>query len=301
MRRLLIAIGVAGGLVIAGCLLWLATPDKLAYQPQGAATACAAQPPFIKRVSGFAQPAFDTGRREIPGLTLIDLSNPAAKPLQLPSWQAFGDLGPLARDENGVTYTANVPSINTLHTNAANHLAVLRVDPDSGQLTNWLTLKGPPATPQNYYGILGITYDCTDHLLYVSSVAGSGPQQEKGFIAVIDVQARKEIFRYPNIDAIGLAVFGSQHGRYLYAGLARNSSVIKIGLTAAGKPFGKPQAVLQFDPLNQTRARALSFTNTDLSIKTTEFNFNLLASTELHTQQLQYHYNAQRDSFEPQP
>jgi len=298
MRKFLYVLGGAGAIVILYCLIQLLQHDTLAYQPQGAPNNCPRQPAYVQQAK-FSQPAFDTGRRGQPGLTLIDLQNPNATPYQMPSWKKFGDLGAIARDENAYTYSVNVPSINTLNTNAENHLAILRVDPQTGEMTTWLTLKGAATSKQNYYGIMGLSYDCDNHLLYASSVAGSTPEAEKGFIAVIDVKAGKEIYRYQNIDAIGMAIYGSPHGRYLYAGLARNASVVKIKLTSNGKPFGKPEQVLQFDPLNQTRVRTMTFNSNKLTIKTTEFYYTLLASTELETAQYTYQYNANKDLFSP--
>src|SRR4051812_46032598 len=106
MRRGLIIVIVCS--LAAGGFYWLATRDTIAGQPLGAADACHAAPPFVKDYPDFKQPAFDTTQHERPGLVLIDTANNKQAPLQRESWKKFGNLGSLARDENGAVFTASI-------------------------------------------------------------------------------------------------------------------------------------------------------------------------------------------------
>ncbi len=279
-----------------GSIGWLANRDVIARQPLGPASTCQAVPAFVKPFN-LSQPYFDTSRRDRPGLVLVDAAKPETI-IQKPNWRQFGSLGPLANGEGGVTFTANVPVVNTLDTNEQNHLTVLRLDPDSGDISSWLKLEGPPLSSKNYYGITSMAYDCETKMLYVAAVAGSTSSEEDGFISVIDTTSGAERFRYKGLDALGIGIYGGGKGRHLYAGLARSSDVVRLKLTQEGKPFGKAEQVLEFDELNQTRARKLDFQANKLTIDTTEFYYNLVASTEFEQRRLTYEYNQAEDRFE---
>lgn len=290
-----LAVVVAGGLLIAG-FSWWSNRDVIARQPAGPANTCQAIPEFVKPFD-LAQPYFDTSRRDRPGLVLVDAAKPETV-IQKPNWRQFGSLGPIATGADGVTYTAGVPVINTLSTNEQHHLAVLKLDPQSGDLSPWARLQGEPLSTKNYYGITALAFDCTNRLLYVAAVAGSSRDEQKGFIAAVDAVTGNELFRYPGLDALGLGIYGGQSGRHLYVGLARSSDIVRIQLTEAGKPFGIPQTVVNFDELNRTRARKLEFSAQRLTVDTTEFYYNLVASTEFEQQRLTYRYLPQQDRFE---
>ena len=283
-----------------GGFYWLANLDVIAQQPLGAADACHAAPPFVKAYPAFEQPAFDTSQRHMPGLVLIDTAKPDRPPVQRENWKQFGNLGPLARDESGAVFTASIPLINTLSIPETSHLTILRADPQTGELSAWLKLQGDPASGKNYYGITSLAYDCSTSLLYVAALAGSQEDKESGFIAAIDIKSKTEKFRFSGIDALGMSIFGGASGKHLYVGLARRADVVRLPLTTAGKPFGSPQLVTHFDTFNRTRARKLQFSATGMTVSTTQFYFNLMASTEFDQQHLQYTYDSTKDTFQLQ-
>jgi hypothetical protein len=293
MRRSVYILAILAGI---GGLFWLVQRPTIAHTPAGPGDNCKGTPEFIGKY-GMRQPEFDTSRRNQPGLVLSDGADPNREVIQLDTWRQFGSLSSISRDEKGAVYTANVPFINTLTSSKEDHLAIFRLDPKTGKLERWLTLAGNAANSQNYYGITALTYDCATHLLYVSSVAGSSKDKEDGFIAVVDPATKTEKFRYYGIDALGLGVFGGTKGRHLYIGSARESTIVRLGLTGKGEPFGKPEQVLNFDSFNRTRARKIVFTSNTMDIFTTEFYFNLVASTEFDQQHLQYQYDTANDIF----
>lgn len=291
-NRLVILAAVAA---VIAAVAWWSSRDIIAKQPLGPANTCQAIPDFVKPFD-LSQPYFDTSRRDRPGLVLVDAAKPETV-IQKPNWREFGSLGPLANGEGGVTFTANVPVINTLDTNEQNHLTVLRLDPATGDIGSWIKLEGSALSAKNYYGITSMAYDCTTKLLYVAAVSGSTSQEQTGFIAAVDVASGAERFRYDGLDSLGIGIYGGASGRYLYAGLARSSDVVRLKLTEAGKPFGKPEPVLEFDSLNRTRARKLDFQANKLVIDTTEFYYNLVASTEFEQKRLTYEYHQAEDRF----
>lgn len=286
---------VAGLGLLLAAVGWVASRDVIATRPTGPANACQAIPAFVKPFE-LAQPYFDTSRRDRPGLVLADAGKPDTI-IQKPNWRQFGSLGPLANGEGGVTYTASVPVINTLSSDEQSHLAVLRLDAATGDLELWTRLEGEPLSGQNYYGITALTYDCTNRLLYAAAVAGSSREAQKGFIAAIDTTTGHERFRYEGIDVLGLGMYGGSSGRYLYAGLARSADIVRIKVNGEGKPFGGVEQVVQFDEFNRTRARKLEFQGQRLTVDTTEFYYNLIASTEFDQKRLVYQYDGRSDSF----
>jgi len=282
-------------LVVAGAF-WFITKDTVATDPTGPADTCGGVPEFVHRYK-FTRATFDTSRRDQPGLVLADGADTNKTPVQEDSWKQFGNLGPIARGKDGAVYTVAVPFINTHSVVSEAHLAILRVDPKNGTLEKWVEIQGPKPSPDNYYGLTALTYDCANNLLYVAGIAGSSKNKESGFIAVIDPASRKERFRYGGTDALGLGIFGSGRGRHLYVGLARTSEVVRIKLSDAGKPFGEPEAVVHFDDFNQTRANKIGFTWEKLHIQTTEFYYNLIASTEFNHQTFSYTYDPDTGTF----
>jgi hypothetical protein len=291
MWRLLLIVAV-----VVALLFTLLGGDKLAHEPAGQTDTCKGMPGFVQRYS-MKGPQFDTSDRAVTGLKLSDGAAPDKDSIQLPSWKKFGSLGPLTRDDKGTIYTANIPLINTISAPAESHLAVLKLNPDTGVLDKWITLKGPSPTAENYYGITSLAYDCATKLLYAASLAGSTEQKEAGFIAVIDPQSGQEKFRLKDVDALSLVTFGGGKGRHLYVGSARHSTVVRYKLTDSGKPFGEPEELVNFDEFNRTRARELTFAPTGLTIRTTNFYFNLIASTEFDHKELLYTYDPEKDAF----
>lgn len=303
----------ASGLVLAiiGVVLWR-TSAAQPEQTQDAANigplnTCIRNPSFTQQL-GFTQgAALDTQMRSVPGIVLYQpgpdgspLSNPP--PYQHPSWVQAGYLGPLTFDRDGAVYVLPVPWINTLLNppEAANR--VYRIDPRSAEMAMLvdLPMAQPPHT-NNVYGVMGLTYDCETHSLYVSSVAGSTRAEQFGRIFRVDLQTKAVTIVREGVDAFGLGVFRGVSGKRLYFAMARDSQVFSVALDEAGNAVGEPRFELDFVEYgvrSNERARRLNFgRDLRLGIPLIQFDFTLTAPTDPRTSTIYYAYDAETDRF----
>jgi hypothetical protein len=130
-----------------------------------------------------------TSERLYRGLVIFDgrvpvTTDPALRDIhQEPSWDDAGTLGTFVIDRDGHIYTAAVPRTAVSDNPPGSLNVIYRIDSDTAELQPFITLPGAPAgSSDNPFGILGMTYDCDTHALYVSTVAGSTRQAEQGRI-----------------------------------------------------------------------------------------------------------------------
>ncbi len=257
-----------------------ATPVVL-RQP-GPVTDCRKIPRFAT-AAGYGAVNFATDDRAIMGLKMFDPAN-AERIYRHPSWASAGFLGPLIADGQGNLYVAPVPRINLIDNPPALQNRIYRVDTNTGEMKQYLEV--PPAAPpsvENPYGILGMTIDCETNSLYVSSVAGSDRQHERGRLFRIDLNNGKIAAQYEGVDAIGVGVYNTAHGKRLYFGPARASEVRSIALDDQGDFVSGERVEFQLDAPNASgndRARRINFDGQgQMLVNGRQFDFNLIANT----------------------
>lgn len=300
----------AAGLVvllvaIAAGYHWLNRPQLRSGHDGPLGTSCQRVPSFAKS-SGISAPVFDTSRRGVPGLVMYD-ANDKNKALQAPSWKEAGNLGPIASGDNGDLYVAPVPNINTLANPPDKQNTVYLLNPDDGILDPYTSLQGLAKPDQsNPYGLLSLAYDCESKVLYASSISGSRQNTPSGAIVALDTgnssgQGPQEISRLKGYDVLSLGLFRDKRGAELYFGLANKSEVWRVGIGDDGSIQGKPQKLFDFDDYNELKPRKLIFNDANnLEIHTTEFRYNLVASTEFRQATIKYRYDKASDSWHRQ-
>jgi len=298
-RQLIAGLVVVGVLALVGYLLF--GRPHIRGGPVGPLSTSCRQTPAFAKANNVPNAVFDTSKRGFPGLVLYDANDPN-KAFQMPSWKTAGNLGPLAVGDHGFLFVAPVPNINTLINPPTKQNTIYQVDPQSGDMSEYYSLPHVPLPDQtNPYGILSLAFDCQTNVLYASTISGSRADKPKGAIVAIDTSSRdspKEIARLENVDVLSLGIFRDKGGARLYYGLANRSEVWRIGLSGDGTFAGKAQKVFDYDQFNELKPRKLVFDDAKtLKIHTTEFRYNLIASTEFRQDIITYTYNASNDTW----
>ncbi|MFO1489853.1 MAG: hypothetical protein U1F77_00215 [Kiritimatiellia bacterium] len=304
------------GWLLAGVLLvvpavagiYFATRDAAPRpkpQPQrvpGPADVCATMPPFALRMGLKPPIAIDLRGQGTAGFSLIG-AGPNARPLRLPEWEAFGNLGAHTLDRDGNLYVAPIPFFRTGGRKTppiTNQFYI--VDGQSGRMTEFthLPMESPPSAT-NPFGVMGLAYDCGTKSLYACSVAGSGPRAEKGVIFQIDPKTRAILSRHEGVDALGLAVFNGARDRRLYFGSARRSEVRSIALDGQGGFTGPPR--LEVSLANQVggafdKASSIKFHRDGrMEVKGLEFSFSLIVASDPLRNTYTFVYKPENDTW----
>jgi hypothetical protein len=279
-------------LPIAYCLLPIAFASCNEQTVEYQANECKRLPAFVKQV-GFnpAYSAFSTSEKRKMGLVLLqinvtgDTSNGGKKIYQHPSWKMAGWLGPIQLDPQGNCFVAPVPVINVLNNPAAQQNIIYKVDGGTGEMKEFTKLPiDSVIVTTNPYGILGFAYLCESNILYVSTVAGSDRQHERGTIFAIESTTGKIIDQLSGTDALGMGISYISGKRKLYFGSPRTSDVYSITLTSTGKFITKPAHEFSIEgigPRGDDKVRRIKFDKAGtMQLYAIEFNFNLTAPTE---------------------
>ena len=267
-------------------------------------TDCKKQPAFIATV-GFdvTKSALSTSERTQMGLVLIEIdpNNPnskRSKTYQHPSWDNAGYLGPLCIDQFGDAYVAPVPMVNVLHNPAADQNTLYKIDGKTGEMRKMIALP-MAALPfqENAFGTLGMVYDCDNHTLYATSVAGSSRKEEKGRIFHIDIATQKVVSQIDSLDAMGIGIGFVGSEKRVFFGKTRTGEICSVGLDLQGNFVGKPRIELSLEGLGargDDKARKIRFqSNGDMTVSGIEFYYNLTAPTEKQETVYTFRYNAQ--------
>lgn len=285
-------IGIAVILAGVGLYVLLAWPTIRKGTIGPVSGICQKLPAFASS-QGIKNAAFDTSRRGQTGLVMYDADNPQ-KIFQADSWKSAGSLGPIAYDGQGDIYVAPVPNINTLNNPPDQQNTIYKVDAQTADMSPFYVIKDVP-TPnqQNPYGILSLVYDCESQVMYASTISGSTEKQSKGAIVALDTKTGKEIARLKGVDALSIAIYRDDRGTELFYGSADKSQVWRVGVSKSGAFVGKPEYVLEYDKFNELKPRKLVFDDaSSMQIHTTEFRYNLIASTEFRQQYITYKYDS---------
>jgi hypothetical protein len=229
-------------------------------------------------------------------------SDPPSQQYSDPTWDDAGYLGPLATDQNGNIYVAPAPHVSLLDNPPAQANTIFKVDAVTGKLAAYLALpSAAPATPQNSFGLMGLTYDCNTHSLYATTVAGSKPTEELGRIYRIDVATGQVTSTLEKTDAFGLAVFNGVSGKRLYFGSARVSEVRSVALDVQGNFAGVPRvefSMAGWGPNGDDKARRVIFdVDNTMLIRGLPFDFNLVATSGRPQTDYQVNYDPSNDTW----
>lgn len=273
------------------CLcLSIVSIDALAQSAaSGGVYQCARLPSFIK-AKGLSQPvAIDTSITRLPGLVIRELVG-KKRLYQHESWRQTGHVGSTVRDRHGNIYVISIPGV-ALDTNPLERRnKVYKVDANTGEMQLFVDLPlSESGTQQNPFGTLGLALDCETESLYVSTVAGSTPQETLGKIYQISLKTGGIVDEYSGVDSIGLGIFKHQKQKRLYFGDARSSNVYSIPLSDRGafRRTVKPEyevSLLGIKNGDSTQVRKIRFSvggdgGLQMALDETEFSYRMAAET----------------------
>lgn len=269
---------------------------------------CRSLAPFVRKV-GFnaSRSGFSTSESTLKGLVLVQFpDNPAdtasKKVWQHPSWQKFGWLGSITTDNTGAAYTAPIPKVNTLDNPLSQLNKVCKVDPETGELKLFCELPTADTSAGVVsFAVLGVYFDCHASKLYVSTVAGSTRDEEKGKIYVIDQKTGKIEDELEGYDAMAVFVGGVTGEKRLYFGSARNSDVFSVELTKSGKFKGdarKEFSIEDLGPRGDDKARRIRFDpQGNMIVFGVEFNYSLAAQSNKPETIYQFGYDRENSKW----
>lgn len=270
----------------------------------GTTNNCRKVPQFIKSL-GMRQPAIDSKQQgHSGGLLIRDIAN-NTRTWQDKSWLQSGYIGAFDRDSQGNIYVAPLPYVSLQKNPPEKQNQVYLIHNTTAKMSSFLQL---PSTDiphvKNPFGAMGLYYDCDTNSLYVSSIAGSLPQQEKGNIYQIDLNTKKVVSKLEYTDAIGVAVFNTLKGKRLYFGSARNSYIYSILLNQNGNFIGEKRYELALSEIqggDSTVAKKIQFIKKGnkyhMVIKETEFGFRLMAENNLNRKKYYFQYSIAKDAW----
>ena len=292
--------GVLGLLIVGAAIYFYKfTAAKKNNKPIGAVVGCQQIPPFVRGLGFGNQVALSTSDRILQGLILVE----GERKYQHPTWKTAGSLAPIQRDANGNVYAAPAPWIDTLENKPDEQNKIYKVDGQTQEMKPFVELpKIKPASAENPFGVLGLSFDCDTNSLYAATVSGSTRREINGGLYQIDVKSGKVISSKEAVDAIGLGVFNSAKGKRLYYGLARNSEIWSVDLNDDGSFTKDARREFSFGDLGtrgDDKARRINFTQNaqglEMIVFGIEFDFNLIAPTEKQETIYRYRYDLAKD------
>ena len=279
-------------------------PTEPPPPPVGPADYCRGQPGFAKTLGFSPQALVSTSQTEPMGMAVIEVG-PNGQPSHIyqdPSWDNAGWLGYVTFDRAGNLYLYPAPRESLVDNPPEKANIVYKVDAVTAQMTSLITLTAAaPNSPENPFGILGMTFDCDLNSLYVSTVAGSARTSEVGKIVQVPLEPLSEAAELPNVDVFGLSIYNWPDGKRLYYGLARSPDIYSVGLDEAGNFVGEPQYELSLlDP--NFRAWRIRFDEKGvMQVRGLVFDFNLIATSERREVAYQFSRNPELGEWEEVP
>ncbi len=277
------------------------TPAK--HYDVGPANLCKLSPALITAYNLEQPVALDFTQRGFTGMRLIEVRDDGSgKVLQLPSWDDAGHLGLYTLDRRGHVYTTPIPHISLQENKPEEQNRVYKIDSQTGDMKVFVELPwAKPPSLNNPFGALGVAYDCDTECIYVSSVAGSGPNEELGRIFQIDLKSGEILDQIKGIDAIGVGVFTTKKGKKLFCGSARQPDIYSISLDENGGFIGEPEFVLSlieeaggsFDKGQRIRF----FEDNRMEIKGIDFNYSLMVASDPMRNVYNFQYDEAADDW----
>jgi hypothetical protein len=260
----------------------------VAFQAMAARNQCRGQPKFIAQL-GYPTPSISTAERDVIGLAVINLRADGSRERywQHPSWKASGALSAFAMDEEGNIYVIPAPRVNLIDNPPELQNRIYKIASVDGVMS--LLTEFPVAAKvglRNPFAGLGLTYDCVDRALYLSSIAGSDAQTERGQVLRVQLQRTPRVETlYEGFDALSvLSVDLPNNERGLLLASARTADVfgLRINVDGSRKTGAVAEALMSIrgiGPHGNERGRKIDI-NYDskgavVSVRGTHFAYNL--------------------------
>lgn len=276
------------------------TPTALSLTV-GPANACRRHPRFAPQMGFSPQAVLATNFTDIKGMGLLEPATETAEArfFQDPTWDDAGWLGHLTFDPQGNVYVFPAPRVSLVDNPPERQNTIYRVDTNSAKMTTFITLTAAaPPSPENPFGLMGMTYDCDTDSLYASTVSGSTRAQEVGKLVHIKRTTGEIVGEYTGIDPYGIAIYNHPTGKRLYFGLARASEVNSIALDATGAFVGDPQPEFAL-PDPTFKAWRIAFdADGALQVRGLEFDYNLIATSDNKEVSYTYRYDATTSTWQ---
>jgi hypothetical protein len=303
---------------IAAGSIWLGNNTKPSTKADGPLTAalqpanqCRRAPVFMDQLSqtaGFGRNAsLSSSERDLLGMAVVESDPQNGQRLrhwQHPSWRQAGQLSSFAVDGAGNIYVIPAPRVNLADNPPALQNRVYKIDSSTAEMK--VLLEFPvkaPVSQRNPFAGMGLSMDCAGNRLWLSTVAGSGPQQQLGQLLRIDLQDPVKAHSVlENFDGFGLAPFTAGDKRGVLLASARDSSLHRLWLDADGNANGKPERWLSIEnqgPLGNERIRKVDISpDGQLVLAGVQFNFNL-AQPSAQQQRIKYRFawNAEQRDY----
>jgi hypothetical protein len=180
--------------------------------------------------------AFSTAERELDGLYLqiLNTKGEVVDRVKEPSWKIGGTLGSFTFDKDKNIYLVPTPIITIGNNPKEQRQSIFKVDNQTGVMAKWFDL---PVTTDiravddksylnNVYGNIGITSDCKNNKIYVSSILGSDKTNMKGKVFEVDLTNKVTTTIITGIDCYGLSkVVDKENNQFLLFGNTRELSI----------------------------------------------------------------------------
>lgn len=246
--------------------------------------------------------AFSTAEKRGMGIWLVDYTT--GRKYQDSTWDDYGYLGQISTSNTGEVFVLPIPLINTLKEPATGYNSLYSINPTTGKLAPVIQFSKKQTELEQPYGGLGITFDCSANVVYVSSVYGSTKAQERGVIYAVDVASRSVIDSVEGIDAFGCLVLGVTGTKKLFYGSARTSTIYAIELDKSGKFMGTPSKQFTIDmlgPRGDDVAKKLTYKDNKLHVTGYEFSYTLHAPTEIEETYYQFSFDTSSKTWKHIP
>jgi len=272
--------------------------SQLNLQAQQEIKPCQKEPPFI-RTLGFDPlwTGLSTSEKTVVGISLIAFEKiptlkapnektPKQSVYQHPSWKMGGYLSTITLDVDGNIFTIPAPLISMLYNKTEKLNTIYQIDANTGEMSEFVSLPFvAKSSNKNPFGLLGITYDCKDHFLAASTVAGSDRYNEVGVVYMLNTRTRKIIDTLKNVDVMGMGFALDETGnKRLYYGRTRTGDIYSVVVNAFGRMIKKTKrkelSLDGYGPRGDDKARKIKFNGKQLVVSGTAFNYNLQASSE---------------------
>lgn len=270
----------------------------------GLTGSCRAVPKFISPLKMKA-PSLDSRQKDgVMGLQIRDFAQ-KEKTWQHPSWVMTGYIGTFDRDRQGNVYVFPLPYVSLKKNPPEKQNQVYIIDAETAKISLFMKLPANDSpNAKNPFGVTGLYYDCDTDSLYVSSLAGSKPMQEKGVIYQIDVKTKTILSKLEGIDAMGIGVFNTPNGKRLYFGSARDSGLYSIALDNQGHFTGEKKYELSLSQIkggDSTIIKKIIFKEKNnkfyMSLKEIEFGFRLLAENKPYQKRYNFEWDIKTNKW----
>jgi hypothetical protein len=286
------------------------TPKSVeVYVANGLRHQCRRPPEFVATL-GLNNPSLSTAERDKLGLSVIEKdpqTGQRTRTWQHPSWRQAGNLSAFATDAEGNIYVIPAPRVNLAENPPERQNRVYKVDRNSAEMKLYFEFPvSAPVSQRNPYAGMGLSYDCATNSLYLSSIAGSSPEQELGKLLRIRLGNSPQLLStLDGFDGFGIASVDAPGGPALLVGHARSGDAYWVKLDKDGNflPLSQAKVILSLrdlGPEGWDRVRKFDI-NTDgtLIARGIAFQYNLAQpSAQERPNSYEFKYDLAKGKYE---